>query len=66
MGEENGRTISTSVPLCPKCNGALRKIHCGLDTIYKCVDCNVAFIVVKQGQADNELICEELIYGEKT
>ena len=54
--------ISTSVPSCPHCSAALRTRHLRSEIIFQCLDCKKSYIVLRQGQADNEVICEEILY----
>lgn len=57
--------INTAVPTCrvPKCGGALDKgfmIYPGgyQGTFYFCTNCKTQYLIVGQGQAENELLCE--------
>ncbi len=51
--------IQDNIPVCPKCKGAMRKIH-NDDIWYVCVDsyCKTIVKVVGAGQSSRELKCE--------
>lgn len=52
--------ISSSVPRCPSCSGALRLVDKDYDRLYACTDEGKSYIVVDHGQAENEVIIEEV------
>ena len=51
--------IQDSIPICPKCKGALRKM-CDNDVWYVCLDteCKTVLKVIDYGQSCRELKCE--------
>ena len=51
--------IQINVPICPKCQGALKKSHKLYTHDYFCMNCRAFYKVVEQGITDRELICEE-------
>lgn len=55
-------TLSASIPICPCCSAGMRIIHMCKDTIFQCLDCKTSYLLKKAGQADNELLCEEIQY----
>lgn len=55
-------TLSSSIPMCPRCSAGMRKIHMQKETIFQCMDCKASYLVKERGQADNELLCEEIQY----
>jgi DNA-directed RNA polymerase subunit RPC12/RpoP len=57
--------ISASVPACPYCVAGVRKMFYNKDIFYKCLDCKALFKIVEFGQAENEVVCQEVntIYG---
>ena len=68
MGEERNKQsiISASVPACPFCAGAVKKILIPSGIFYKCPDCECCFTVTEPGQAEHEMLCEEVQYENKT
>lgn len=51
--------IQDTVPICPKCGGALRKIY-NEDIWYVCNDsyCKTIMKVIDYGQSQRELLCQ--------
>lgn len=68
MGEERNKeyVINVSVPACPYCSGAVRKIFIPSGIFYKCDHCEVSFTVREPGQAEHEMVCEEVQYERKS
>lgn len=54
--------ISASVPCCPKCAGAVKKILIPNGIFYRCHHCDISFTVTGPGQAEHEMRCEEVQY----
>lgn len=54
--------INASVPACPWCAGGVKKILIPSGIFYKCHHCDICFTVTGQGQAEHEMICEEVQY----
>ena len=48
--------IQLNVPICPRCQGALKKNHITHD--YFCAYCRTFYMVTGQGATDRELMCE--------
>lgn len=57
--------VDTRVPRCCKCSGVLDKGFIGTESYFFCTDCHTQFKIIEQGQAENELLCEEVIHESK-
>ena len=58
-------TIDTRVSICPRCSGALDRGFLNKPgeyqgTYYFCKDCHRQYRIDRQGQAENELVCNEI------
>ena len=49
--------IQLNVPICPRCQGALKRSHITHD--FFCANCRTFYIVTDHGATDRELMCEE-------
>lgn len=50
--------ITCLVPICPKCGAMLHNRYDRM--MYVCGDCKSAFKVIKNGQSEHELVCNEI------
>ena len=56
--------IDTRVPSCPRCSSALDKGIRDNTSYFFCPNCHTEYHVIDEGQAENELLCEELASWE--
>ena len=59
MDERRLIVISQNVPICPNCSALMWNMPHGKQILYVCSDCNSIFPLIKNGQAENELIVSD-------
>ena len=56
----NGVVILASVPSCPDCGGAVRKLFYEKEMFYRCPHCKSMFRIKNLGHYEHEMICEKV------
>ena len=51
--------IQQNVPMCPNCSALMWNMVYSNHVVYVCSDCNGIFPVIKNGQAENELLVSD-------